>query len=146
MAAAVLWAAMLVQSGVAAPPPVMPACAVGRGWTMVRSLGALPPAARTALVAGLASRGLADAGERYQTGDVGSVPPLPRARFIRAYGMGDRWIAWVERGGIAHGFQTIAVQRVAGEAGAYRVVPGSVMHGDLCAATRQLAGGRGKLT
>lgn len=110
---------------------------------MASSMRALPAPVRSELLSFFApDRGIADAGESYNSTDVitGSVPGR---RFLRAYRAGPTWIVWYESGGLMTMHHVIAIRSEASSRGqvAYRVQPGTSLGGNLCAASKAILAG-----
>ncbi|MDV3458385.1 hypothetical protein RZN05_15410 [Sphingomonas sp. HF-S4] len=94
------------------------------------------------------TKGIAEAGDYFESTDNIRFSDAPRARFLRAYSVGKTWLIWFEKGGsMASGPRLIALAPPsAGGSGPGEIsaVPNSYFAGNLCAASRAfLAGVRG---
>jgi hypothetical protein len=123
--------------------PVLPPCELGAGTSVVDRLMALPVEVADGLSRFLGPKPMSDAGGPFNGTDVVGEG-VPQRRFLRAYGTGRRWVIWYELGGMAGGPRTLALRREAarhGQPARYHAVPGTVLAGDLCAATRAIMAG-----
>ncbi|KTW02921.1 hypothetical protein [Sphingomonas sanguinis] len=89
------------------PMPDLPRCVVPGAGPVVGRMGALPEPVRLAVVAAVGGP-VAEAGAPFQVSDMVRPDSPPRTRFLRAYRVRDRWLVWVEQGGIGHGFRVLA--------------------------------------
>jgi hypothetical protein len=121
--------------------PVLPACNLGRGATIAHSIASLPKAASTEISRFFrAGGGISEADGSYNSTDV-TGDGVPQRRFLRAYHVQNYWIIWYERGGFVTGRVTLALEldkAAKGGAEVYQAMPGTVLSGDLCAATKAL--------
>lgn len=122
--------------------PAISACELGAGSRIAATITQLPDEVAAELHRFFGPEGgISEANGLYNSTDVvnGGVPVR---RFLRAHQVGDYWIVWYERGGLAAGQRTIALKRDGNREGStYRMLPGTTFRGDLCAATKAIAAG-----
>lgn len=137
---------LLLQAAAIPPMPDLPTCTFDRPATVVARKAELPPEAVAELDRLFKfNRGIVEAGLYFEASDSVLVPNAPRARFLRAYGVGEIWFIWYEVGGIGLQRNVIALMPLRGDDGqiALRAAPGSNFSGDLCAASKgYLSGAR----
>ncbi|WP_294239103.1 hypothetical protein [uncultured Sphingomonas sp.] len=115
--------------------PKIAECRFTQATTRFDSLKALPEPIRAEIARFFKNGGgLAEAGGEFNSTDVIDAH-IPGARFIRAYHTQDTWFIWWERGGFVHSLLTLALTRTqeATSGPVFRVTPGSIFTGDLCA-------------
>lgn len=124
----------------AAPIPAMPefpACSFEQSAKVAARKTDLPAAALAEVEGFLqGTQGIA-AGDYFDSSGSFRISDTPRARFVRAYGVGKLWFVWFERGGIGLSRQVVALgpgHGDDGEIGLY-ALPGSHFSADLCAAS-----------
>jgi len=124
--------------------PEPPACSFERSATLVTRKTDLPAAAIAELDRLFeTAHGIAEASDYFEVTDSVSVSDAPRARFLRAYGVGELWFVWFERGGIGLSRHVFALGPRRGDDGkiGLHALPGSYFAGDLCAASRAYLAG-----
>lgn len=123
------------------PMPDLPRCVVPGAGPVVGRMVDLPPGVRAALM-GSVGQPMAEAGGPFNPSDI-VRDGTPRSRFLRAYRVRDRWIVWIEQGGIGHGFRVLTFRD--GAHGESVGLPVSHRPGQsLCAASRAVAADRRK--
>jgi hypothetical protein len=125
-------------------PEVAP-CRFATPARLVSRKAELPGAARAALD-GLFQpvNGIAEADAFFESSDAISARHGPRARFLRAYYVQGTWLIWFERGGIALMRNVVAlIERKDSATGQsdFQMEAGSVLTGDLCAASKAFLAG-----
>ncbi|WP_380785162.1 hypothetical protein [Sphingomonas sp. R86521] len=124
--------------------PILPACDLGNQADIADSIASLPKEVSVELARfSKSGGGISEANGPYNGTDVvdGSVPTR---RFIRAYHVQNKWIVWYEHGGLVTGIVTLGLEldnSTKDGRRAYRAMPGTVLSGDLCAATKALLAG-----
>ena len=124
--------------------PVLPACDLGKKAKIATSIASLPREVSVELARfSRSGGGISEANGPYNSTDVvdGHVPTR---RFIREYHVQNHWIVWYEHGGFVTGIVTLGLEldnSTKGGGRAYRAMPGTVLSGDLCAATKALLAG-----
>lgn len=117
--------------------PDLPKCRIAGAGPVIGRMAGLPETVRHALVAAVGGA-VAEAGAPFHASDVVRPNSPPRTRFLRAYRVRDRWLVWIEQGGIAQRFRVLAFRDA--PKGTVRAVP---VPGDgktgLCKASQQMA-------
>ena len=123
------------------PMPDLPPCAIRGAGRVVGRMADLPVSVRGALM-GAVGHSIAEAGGAFNPSDV-VRDDTPRMRFLRAYQVRDRWIVWIEQGGIGHGFRVLAFRDGAHGASVGVPVPHAAGQ-SLCATSQAIVVGRRK--
>lgn len=128
----------------APPAKQLPSCVFEGGAALIERKADLPAEASSELDRLFAQiGGIAEAGQFYESSDV-QMTKGPKARFIRAYHVGDLWFVWFERGGIGVSSYTLALAPSLEDASGRKVLkmaPGSSFQGDLCAGSKAFIAG-----
>jgi hypothetical protein len=135
---------LLLQATPIPAMPEFPACSFDRPAKLAERKTDLPAAVIAELERLFRSaHGIAETGDYFEATDNIRFSDAPRARFIRAYGVGAYWFVWFERGGIGLSQHVVALGPWRGDDGKIGLyaLPGSFFSGDLCAASKAYLGG-----
>ncbi|AQR74484.1 hypothetical protein [Sphingomonas sp. LM7] len=135
---------LLLQASPIPAMPAFPACSFDQTAKLVERKTDLPATAAAELERFFqGTQGIAEAGDYFESTDNIRFSDAPRARFVRAYGVGKFWFVWFERGGIGLSRQVVALGPWRGDDGKIGLytLPGSHFSGDLCAASKAYLAG-----